>query len=94
MSKGVEQQKLAVQSGYWQLYRFNPELVKEGKNPLIIDSKEPTISVEEYMKTETRFRTVMQTFPERAKGLAEFANRAAKRKYSIYKQLTEIKCDE
>lgn len=94
MSKGVEQQRLAVQSGYWNLYRFNPSLAAEGKNPLIIDSKEPSISVEEYMKTETRFKTVMQTFPERAKELAEFANRAAKRKYSIYKQLAEIKCNE
>ncbi len=94
MSKGIEQQKLAVQSGYWNLYRFNPDLAKEGKNPLIIDSKEPSMTVEEYMKTETRFKTVMQTFPERAKELAEFANRAAKRKYSIYKQLAEIKCNE
>lgn len=94
MSKGVEQQKLAVQSGYWNLYRFNPMLAKEGKNPLIIDSKEPSITVEDYMKTETRFKTIMQTFPERAKELADFANRAAKRKYSIYKQLAEIKCNE
>ncbi|MCA1932076.1 MAG: pyruvate:ferredoxin (flavodoxin) oxidoreductase, partial [Calditerrivibrio sp.] len=94
MSKGIEQQKLAVQSGYWNLYRFNPQLSKEGKNPLIIDSKEPTMTVEEYMKTETRFKTVMQTFPEKAKELAEFANRAAKRKYSIYKQLAEIDCKE
>ncbi|MEF3254856.1 MAG: pyruvate:ferredoxin (flavodoxin) oxidoreductase, partial [Deferribacterales bacterium] len=94
MSKGIEQQKLAVQSGYWNLYRFNPQLAAEGKNPLILDSKEPTTTVEEYMKTETRFKTVMQAFPERAKELADLANRAAKRKYSIYKQLTEINCKE
>ncbi|MGC9062860.1 pyruvate:ferredoxin (flavodoxin) oxidoreductase [Calditerrivibrio sp.] len=94
MSKGVEQQKLAVQSGYWNLYRFNPMLAKEGKNPLIIDSKEPSVTVEEYMKTETRFKTIMQTFPERGKELADHANRAAKRKYNIYKQIAEIKCNE
>ncbi|MCX8085189.1 MAG: pyruvate:ferredoxin (flavodoxin) oxidoreductase [Calditerrivibrio sp.] len=94
MSKGVDHQKMAVQSGYWHLYRFNPALAAEGKNPLIIDSKEPTMSVEEYMKTETRFKTIMQNFPERAKELTDFANKAAKRRYSIYKQLSEIKCNE
>jgi len=78
MAKGVEQQKLAVNSGYWNLYRFNPALTAEGKNPLILDSKAPSMSVEEYMNTETRFKTVMQTFPERAKKLAEFANKATK----------------
>jgi pyruvate-ferredoxin/flavodoxin oxidoreductase len=94
MAKGVEQQKLAVNSGYWNLYRFNPALTAEGKNPLILDSKAPSMPVEEYMNTETRFKTVMQTFPERAKKLAEFANKATKRKYNIYKQLSEINCNE
>ena len=56
MRKGLEQQKLAVQSGIWPLYRYNPALVDEGKNPLTIDSKDPTIPVEEYAYNETRYR--------------------------------------
>jgi len=95
MSKGVEQQKLAVNSGYWMLYRFNPELRKEGKNPLTIDSKEPTISVEEFMKTENRFRSVAKMFPERAKKLAEFAEKSVKARNSLTRQLAEkIDCTE
>ena len=46
MSKGLEQQKLAVQSGYWPLYRYNPALPSQGKNPLILDSKDPTVPLE------------------------------------------------
>ncbi|MBZ4672958.1 MAG: pyruvate:ferredoxin oxidoreductase [Deferribacteraceae bacterium] len=95
MSKGVEQQKLAVNSGYWMLYRFNPELRKEGKNPLTIDSKEPTMSVEEFMKTENRFRAVAKMFPERAKMLAELAEKSVKARNSLTRQLAEkIDCTE
>jgi pyruvate-ferredoxin/flavodoxin oxidoreductase len=95
MTKGVEQQKLAVNSGYWMLYRFNPDLKKEGKNPLIIDSKEPSISVTEYMKTENRFRAVAKMFPERAKRLAEIASEKVKARNSLTRQLSEkIDCSK
>jgi pyruvate-ferredoxin/flavodoxin oxidoreductase len=66
MRKGMEQQKLAVQSGLWNLYRYNPELEHEGKNPLVLDSKEPSIAVEDYIHNETRYQTLLQTHPEEA----------------------------
>ena len=56
---GLEQQKLAVQSGIWPLYRYNPELAKEGKNPLQLDSKDPTIKVEDYAYKESRYRMLV-----------------------------------
>ena len=56
MIKGLEQQKLAVQSGAWPLYRYDPRLADEGKNPLLIDSKEPSIPVSKYAYNETRYQ--------------------------------------
>ncbi|MDY6820006.1 MAG: pyruvate:ferredoxin (flavodoxin) oxidoreductase [Deferribacterota bacterium] len=93
MSKGVEQQKLAINCGFNMLYRYNPQLLNEGKNPLKIDSKEPKESVIEFMKTENRFRAVMKMFPERAKMLASEAEKNIKRKYNLYKYLENMdKC--
>jgi pyruvate-ferredoxin/flavodoxin oxidoreductase len=95
MSAGVEQQKKAVDSGYWMLYRFNPLLRNEGKNPLVIDSKDPKVSVEEFMLTENRFRAVAKMFPERAKKLAELASQKVKARNSLTKQLAQkIDCTE
>lgn len=95
MSQGVEQQRMAVNSGYWMLYRFNPELRKEGKNPLVVDSKEPTMSIEEFMKTENRFRSVAKMFPERAKKLAEIAEKKVKARNSLTRQLSQnIDCSK
>ena len=69
MTKGLEQQKLAVQSGLWPIYRYDPRLIEEGKNPLIIDSKEPTIRPQEYMYNETRYRMLVQSDEARAEML-------------------------
>ena len=91
MAKGVEMQRMGIKCGHNILYRFNPELSKEGKNPLKIDSKEPTESIIEFMKAENRFRSVMKMFPEKAKLLAEVAEREVKKRYSIYKQLENLK---
>ena len=63
MAKGLEQQSRAVASGHWPLYRYNPDLEDEGKNPLIIDSKEPSISFEEYALGENRYRTLKRVNP-------------------------------
>ena len=60
MRKGLDQQKLAVNSGIWPLYRYNPALAAEGKNPLTIDSKDPTVAVQEYAYNETRYRMLVQ----------------------------------
>jgi pyruvate-ferredoxin/flavodoxin oxidoreductase len=56
MVKGLEQQKLAMQSGHWPLYRYNPTLLDEGKNPFTLDSREPTIPLEQYAYNETRYK--------------------------------------
>lgn len=66
MAKGLEQQKKAVLSGHWPLYRYNPDLEEQGKNPLIIDSKDPSISFEEYALGENRYRTLKRVNPSMA----------------------------
>jgi pyruvate-ferredoxin/flavodoxin oxidoreductase len=91
MSKGVEQQRNAIKCGYNILYRYNPELMKEGKNPLKVDSKEPEMSVIDFMKSENRFRAVMKMFPERAKMLAAEAEKNVKKRFKLYKYLEELK---
>ncbi len=90
MSNGLMAQKRAVDSGAWVLFRYNPQLVKEGKNPLVIDSKEPTLDITEYMYNEIRFRALKQTYPERAKIFLEQAQKDATRRYKMYKHLAEI----
>ncbi len=87
MSKGLEQQKLAVQSGYWPLYRYNPELHAEGKNPLSLDSKEPTISLEKFAYNETRFRMLLQSNEERAESLMKLAQQDVRDRWHHYKDL-------
>ena len=73
MRKGLDQQRLAVQSGIWPLYRYNPDLAEQGKNPLMIDSKEPTVSVQEYAYNETRYRMLIQSDETRAEMLMKQA---------------------
>ena len=92
MTSGVDAQKKAVQSGYWPLYRFNPALREEGKNPLIVDSKAPTMSVQEFMATENRFRVVKKMFPEKAEELAAFAQKRAKQRVKLYNELAKVDC--
>jgi pyruvate-ferredoxin/flavodoxin oxidoreductase len=69
MRHGFKHQKMAVDSGYWPTYRFNPENVAKGKNPLTLDYKKPKVSVEEYVYTENRFKMLTKMDPERAKML-------------------------
>ncbi|SDP67751.1 pyruvate:ferredoxin (flavodoxin) oxidoreductase [Desulforhopalus singaporensis] len=69
MALGLEQQKKAVACGHWPLYRFNPQLETEGKNPLSVDSKEPSISFEEYALGENRYRTLKRVNPDKADAL-------------------------
>jgi len=87
---GAEQQKRAVLSGAWPLYRFDPRRIAEDKPPLHLDSREPTIPISEYMKNETRFRMVERIDRERYRALAAAANKEAKRRFSVYKQLAEV----
>ncbi|MCK7519669.1 MAG: hypothetical protein MZV64_19055 [Ignavibacteriales bacterium] len=60
-AKGLDQQKLAVQSGHWPMYRYDPRLAAEGKNPLVIESKEPSIPISQYAYNETRYKMLTQT---------------------------------
>jgi len=90
MSKGLEQQRLAVQSGLWPLYRYNPTLVAEGKNPLTIDSKEPSIPLEQYIYNETRYRMLLQTDEQRAEFLLKQAQQDVKSRWNLYKQMAAM----
>jgi len=76
--------KMAVESGYWNLYRYNPLLAKEGKTPFILDSKDPTLDLKEFMMGEVRFNSLYRTFPEEAAKLLAEAERHAKAKHAEY----------
>ena len=82
--------KKAVEAGYWQMFRFNPALKAEGKNPFTLDSKEPTASYQDFINGEARYTRLAQAFPERAKELFEKAEDAAKAKYERLKKLVEF----
>jgi pyruvate-ferredoxin/flavodoxin oxidoreductase len=87
MSNTQQEEKLAVDSGYWILYRFNPELAKEGKNPLVLDSREPKLDYRELLNNEIRYRTLLQQYPKEAEILFEQAAREARERYETYKKL-------
>ena len=91
MAKGMHQQKLAVESGYWPLYRYNPRLVEENKNPFQLDSSDPKILLQDYIYTEGRYRMLQQSEPEVAKFLLGQAQKAVSRRWQQYKQLAEPK---
>jgi len=90
MQKGLEQQKLAVQSGVWPIYRYNPDYIAKGKNPLIIDSKDPSISVQEYAYNETRYRMLLQSDEARAEKLMNDARNDVSKRWELYKQMAKI----
>ena len=82
MSQGMNQQKLAVKSGSWPLYRFNPLLAEEGKNSLVIDSPAPSISVSEYAYKETRYKMLALLDEERAESLMKLAEEDAQKRWN------------
>jgi len=84
---GLEQQKLAVQSGYWPLLRYNPDLAKEGKNPLQLNSKAPSIPLEEYTYNENRYKMLTRTEPEVAKELLKQAQNEVIKRWRMYEHL-------
>ena len=90
MKKGLAQQKLAVNSGAWVLYRYDPRLTVEGKNPLQLDSKEPSIKVSEYAYNENRYRMLLNQDEERAEQLMRAAEVDAARRWSLYSQMAAI----
>jgi pyruvate-ferredoxin/flavodoxin oxidoreductase len=94
MAKGLEQQKLAVQCGLWPLYRFDPRLAADGKNPLLIDYKEPTIPVDQYMYNETRFRMLTQSDEARAEKLLKLSREDAQARWTFYSQMAAMHVDQ
>jgi len=81
------EEKNAVEAGYWHLYRYNPILKSEGKNPFILDSKEPTASYRDFIMGEIRYSSLTRTFPDRAEELFEAAEQDAKERYETYKRI-------
>ena len=91
LAYGAAQQKLAVDSGYWPLYRFDPRRIAAGDNPFLLDSGSPKISLKEYIYKETRYRMLQKIDPERAKMLLHLAQTTVDRRYDLYNQLAGLK---
>ncbi|MDR2494231.1 MAG: pyruvate:ferredoxin (flavodoxin) oxidoreductase [Spirochaetaceae bacterium] len=89
MSKGLEQQKAAVTSGLWPLYRYDPRLKAEGKNPFQLDSKDPTTSLEDFMYKEVRFKSLKAASPDRADALLAKAQAQVDRLLKEYRYLAD-----
>lgn len=90
MGKSVQNEKDAVDCGYWHLYRYNPLLEDEGKNPFVLDSKEPTASFRDFIMNQVRYTSLKKMFPEEAEELYVRAEEEAKQKYARYKRLSEM----
>lgn len=90
MAKGMENQTLAVESGHWPLFRFNPDSLKEGKNPLKLDSKAPKVKLEDYFYRETRYKMLTKSHPKEAKELLKIAQENVLKKWKHYEQLAAM----
>ena len=86
MARGMTNQKIAVETGYFPLFRYNPELTKEGKNPFKLDSKAPKGALADFTSIETRFNVLTKINPERAKELLKLAEEDVKVRWAIYEQ--------
>ena len=87
MSGTTTEMRKAVECGYWQLYRYNPALIEEGKNPFTLDSKDPTGDYQEFIKGETRYASLAKTKPEVAETLFAKSEKDAKERVEKYKKL-------
>ncbi len=90
---GLQQQKLAVQSGVWPVYRYDPRLAHQGKNPLTIENKEPSIPVSEYAYNETRYKMLTKLDEGRAEELMKEAQHDAKARWTLYQQMAAMHYD-
>jgi pyruvate-ferredoxin/flavodoxin oxidoreductase len=93
MTEAVDTCKRAVACGHWPLFRYDPRLAAEGRNPLQIDSKEPTLSFDEYAYGENRYRVLKKVKPEEAGPLMEEAKRLTRRRFDLYRKLAELPVD-
>lgn len=87
MGLSQEEEKKAVETGYWPLYRFDPRLKEQGENPFILDSKEPKGDFKEFLMGEVRYSSLTRTFPENAQALFKKAEEDAKERFETYKRL-------
>jgi pyruvate-ferredoxin/flavodoxin oxidoreductase len=90
MARSLDQAKLAVQSGHWPIFRYDPRLAIEGKNPLQIESKEPSIPFSQYAYNETRYKMLTQMNEERAEELMKEAQHDAKSRWTLYQQMAAM----
>jgi pyruvate-ferredoxin/flavodoxin oxidoreductase len=90
MTTAIDENRKAVACGHWPLYRFNPELAAQGKNPLILDSKAPTMTFEEYALGENRYRVLKKNNPDAAAELIQRANEWTARRFTLYEQLAQL----
>ncbi len=93
MKTGMENQKAAVESAHWPLFRYNPDLVKQGENPFKLDSKAPKIRFEEYAYKEIRYKMLTKSAPDEAKRLIKLAQEDVSSKWHYYEQLAALKFD-
>jgi pyruvate-ferredoxin/flavodoxin oxidoreductase len=84
LAHGMDQQKLAVNSGYWPLFRFNPDLVAQGKNPFQLDSRAPNIALKDFIYNETRYTMLVKSNPEEAKRLLALAQQDVNQQWKLY----------
>ncbi|HJZ12126.1 MAG TPA: pyruvate:ferredoxin (flavodoxin) oxidoreductase, partial [Acidobacteriota bacterium] len=90
MAKSLEQTKLAVQSGHWPMYRYDQRLAEQGQNPLMIESKEPSIPISQYAYNETRYKMLTQLDEVRAEELMHEAQQDAKSRWTLYQQMAAM----
>jgi pyruvate-ferredoxin/flavodoxin oxidoreductase len=90
LSRGLDQQRLAVQSGAWPVYRYDPRLAAANQNPLVIESKEPTVRWEEYAYNETRYKMLTLSDEERAEMLMKKASAGIKGRWDLYQQMAAM----
>ncbi|RME37155.1 MAG: pyruvate:ferredoxin (flavodoxin) oxidoreductase, partial [Deltaproteobacteria bacterium] len=93
MATAVDNCKEAVNSGYWPLFRFDPRLAEQGKNPLQLDSKDPSISFEEFANNQNRFRVLKKVNPEAAESLISKGAEVTATRYDLYKKLASLQAD-
>ncbi len=87
MRTGTDNQRMAVESGHWMLYRWDPARRAEGKNPLQLDSREPKLPIKDYMYSEARYKMLLKADPERAKMLLDMAQKAVHERWARYQHL-------
>lgn len=90
MQKGLEHQKAAVESAYWPLFRYHPDLRAEGKNPFVLDSKAPRLKLKDFAYRENRYQMLTKTHPEEAKVLMDLAQEGVTRRWNYYEQLSKM----